>query len=89
MKVYGPQRIDEKLKFLESLVNLKGRHGQMPLVVGGDFNMIKSLSEKKGGTRMLSKDLVAFQSFTDDMNLVDSEMRNGLFTWNNKRGGEA
>eukprot|EP00253_Pinus_taeda_P032141 PITA_32141 len=48
--------------------------------------MIKSLSEKKGGT--LNKDS-AFQSFTDNMKLVDSESDNGLFTWNNKRGGEA
>ena len=51
--------------------------------------MIKSLSEKKGRTRVLNKDSLAFQSFTDNMNLVESDSSNGLFTWNNKRGGEA
>lgn len=51
--------------------------------------MIKSLSEKKGGTRVLNKDSLVFQSFMDDMKLVDSELSNGLFTWNNNRGGEA
>lgn len=38
---------------------------------------------------MLNKDSKLFQTFTDDMNLVDSATHNGLFTWNNKRGGEA
>lgn len=51
--------------------------------------MIKSLSGKKGGARALSKYSLALQSFTGNMKLVDSEMSNGLFTWNNKRGGEA
>lgn len=51
--------------------------------------MIKSLSEKKGGTRALSKDSLAFQIFTENMKLVDVETNNGLFTWNNKRGGES
>jgi len=87
--VYGPQRIDEKLRFLDSLVDLRGRHEGIPWVMGGDFNMIKSLSEKKGGTRLLTKDSLAFQTFTDNMKLVHSETHNGLFTWNNKRGGEA
>jgi len=49
--------------------------------------MIKSLSEKKGGIRLLKSEL--FQTLTNDMNLVDSAMHNGLYTWNNKRGGEA
>ena len=45
--VYGPQRIDVKLRFLESLVDLRSRHEEIPWVMGGDFNMIKSLSKKK------------------------------------------
>ena len=57
--------------------------------MGGDFNMIKSLSEKKGGTRTLSKDSIAFYNFIDNMKLVDTDTSNGLFTWNNKRGGES
>eukprot|EP00253_Pinus_taeda_P013097 PITA_13097 len=84
--VYGPQRIDEKLKFLDSLVDIRSRHEEIPWAIGGDFNMIKSLLEKKGGTRLLSKDSEAFQTFTEDMKLIDSETHNGLFTWNNKRG---
>ena len=87
--VYGPQRIDDKLKFLDSLVDLKDRHAGISWIMGGDFNMIKSLSEKKGGIRTLSKDSLEFQTFIDNMDLVDTETNTGLFIWNNKRGGES
>jgi len=48
--VYGPQRIDEKIRFLDSLVDLRDRQVDIPWIIGEDFSMIKSLSEKKGGT---------------------------------------
>lgn len=51
--------------------------------------MIKSLSEKKGGTRALGNDSLAFQTFIDKMKLVDIVTNNGIFTWKNKRGGES
>ena len=43
---------------------------------------------EKGGTRTLNQDSLAFQIFMDNMKLVDLDSSNGLFTWNNKRGGE-
>ena len=89
MNVYGPQRMDDKVKFIDSLVDLRSRFGDIPWILGGDFNMIKSLLEKKGGTRTLNKDSLAFQTFMDSMKLVDIVSSNGLFTWNNKRGGES
>jgi len=46
--VYGPQRTHDKLKFLYSLADLRERHAGIPWIMGGDFNMIKYLSEKKG-----------------------------------------
>ena len=48
--------------------------------------MIKSLLEKKGETRVLSKDSLKFQTFTDIMKLAGIVRRNGIFNWNNKRG---
>ena len=41
-----------------------------------------SFSEKKGGTKTLSEDSIAIQTFVDNMKLVDTDMSNGLFTWN-------
>jgi len=45
--VYGPQKQVDKLKLLNSLGNIRARYPNMPWIVAGDFNMIRSLSEKK------------------------------------------
>jgi len=86
--VYGPKKLEDKLILLEALSDLRSRQNGMPWILGRDFNMIKSLLEKKGGTRVLNKDSLTFQSFSVNMNLVESDSSKGLFTWNNKRGGE-
>eukprot|EP00253_Pinus_taeda_P014697 PITA_14697 len=39
-----------------------------------------------GGTGQLGRDSKAFQDFIMNMGLVDTEIINGTFTWNNKRG---
>ena len=85
--VYGPQKQADKPKLLTSLEELRARHPIFPWIVAGDFNMIKSLSEKKGGIRQLGRDSTAFQNFIMNMGLVETETINGTFTWNNKRGG--
>lgn len=46
--VYGPQRMDDKLRLLNSLKSLRDRHVGIPWILGGDFNMIRSLTEKNG-----------------------------------------
>lgn len=70
-------------------MDLRERYAEIPWIMCGDFNMIKSLSERKGGTRTLNKDSLAFQTFMDTTKLVDIELSNGLFTWNNRRGRES
>ena len=85
--VYGPQHLKDKLRLLTSLEELRERHPVMPWILGGDFNMIRSLTKKKGGTRTLGRDSIAFQNFLNNMRLVDMETIKGTFTWNNKRGG--
>lgn len=84
---YVPQNPDNKLRLLTSLEDLRDRHSGIPWILGGDFNMIRSLSEKKGGTRSLGRDSIAFQNFIKTMRLVDIETSNGMFTRNNKKGG--
>lgn len=58
--VYGPQLLEDKLMLLTSLEELRERHPVMPWIMGGDFNMMRSLTEKKGGTRTLGRDSIAF-----------------------------
>lgn len=73
---------------MRTLLNLKLRHPQAKAIFGGDFNMITTLTEKRGGIRKLHRDSEAFLDFIKLANLVDVFPRSGVFTWNNKRGGE-
>ena len=86
--VYGPQHSGDKRSFLKSLSNLKTL---MPLehwVVGGDFNLINSLEEKKGGRRCLEEECNLCHNTIEDLGLVDITLGVGWFTWNNKRTGD-
>ena len=56
INVYSPQRLEDKFSFLNSLMNLKLRYPTSKIIMGGDFNMITSLLEKKGHLRKLNKD---------------------------------
>eukprot|EP00253_Pinus_taeda_P008550 PITA_08550 len=88
VNVYGPQRTEDKISFLNSLNKLIARYPRSKCIIGGDFNMITTLLEKKGGLRKLNKDSEAFTSFIDNVKLVDILPKSGNFTWNNRRGGE-
>ena len=46
INVYGPQKPQDKLRLLTSLEELSERHSGIPWILGGDFNMIRSLSKK-------------------------------------------
>jgi len=85
--VYGSQPMEDKLRLLTTLEDMKKRYPTLPWILGGDFNITKSVMEKKGGTIILGRDSIAFQNFIINMKLVDMETSNGIFTWNNKRGG--
>eukprot|EP00253_Pinus_taeda_P022384 PITA_22384 len=88
INIYSPQRLDDKLVFLESLNKLMDRHPKANFILGGDFNMITSLMEKKGGLRKLNRDGDQFKDFIDNARLVDVYPKQGKFTWNNRQGGE-
>jgi endonuclease/exonuclease/phosphatase family metal-dependent hydrolase len=61
--------------------------GQQRWIMGGDFNIILSLEEKKGGIRRLDKESANFQDMIDTLHLIDVETWNGTFTWTNRRSG--
>jgi len=88
VNVYGPQRLEDKIRFINSLNKLIARYPRSKCILGGDFNMITNLLEKKGGLRRLNKDAEAFTSFIDIDKLVDILPKSGNFTWNNRRGGD-
>eukprot|EP00253_Pinus_taeda_P003585 PITA_03585 len=71
INVYSPQKLEYKIMFLASLTNFIERHPDAKFILGGDFNMITSLLEKKGGLRKLNRDGEVFIGFIDNARLMD------------------
>ncbi|KAG9446752.1 hypothetical protein H6P81_012880 [Aristolochia fimbriata] len=59
--------------------------GQPLMQQGGDFNAIRSPSEKKGGRRTITAAMTNFQSFISDHELIDLGLSGGAYTWTNGR----
>jgi hypothetical protein len=58
--------------------------GPQNWILGGDFNIILTLEEKRGGTRRLDQDSGKLRDIIEDLHLIDIETQNGTFTWSNK-----
>jgi hypothetical protein len=58
---YGPLTPHLKRDFLETLNHLRTMFQGLHWVVGGDFNLINSTMEKKGGTRILDDESETFK----------------------------
>ena len=68
--VYGPFQLVRKLAFLEELRSLSAWVGRDHYIIGGDFNLIRPLDEKKGGIRSLSSVSASFNELIEDLHLV-------------------
>ena len=86
--IYGPNNFPKKQSFMDLLNWFKEQSERGTWVLGGDFNLIANLGEKKGGRRSLDKYQEAFCEFLSQSSLVDVEIGNLWYTSNNKRGGE-
>lgn len=60
---------------------------QSNVVLGGDFNSFLHFSEKYGGIQKETWSQFDFLEWVVRNNLMDIVMKNGVFTWNNKRLG--
>ena len=86
--VYGTLKENQKQAFIESLTDLKTLAQNREWIIGGDFNLIRNLDEKKGGIRSLNSASTLFNNTISDLDLIDVRTSNGIFTWNNKQLGD-
>ena len=82
--VYGPFQMTHKQAFLDELQSLKEWVGMDHWIIGGDFKLIRSLEEKKGGISTLSSSNATFNKVTEVIQLADIQTTNGYFTFQNK-----
>jgi hypothetical protein len=61
LQVYGPQYSREKRDFMRELKEIGTSMEYQQWIVGGDFNMITSLEDKKGGVVCLSSEDQSFK----------------------------
>lgn len=77
----------EREAFLTHLQRLGNMHTEKLWVIAGDFNMITSTEEKKGGLKRGDADMERFRETQAALKMIDLNTINGKYTWNNIRGG--
>eukprot|EP00253_Pinus_taeda_P026358 PITA_26358 len=91
INVYGPQRLEEKFQFLNSLMNLQLRYNTSKIIMGGDFNMITSLlpnsssftwNNRRGGEKLIDSRLDRFiiseSIILDDITINSNTLPSGV-----------
>ncbi|XP_059064693.1 uncharacterized protein LOC131856787 [Cryptomeria japonica] len=85
--IYGPTNSQEKAKLWEEIRNCIAKNGNKKIIIGGDFNVILELADKRGGIRKVTRDILDFRNFIQKIEVVDCKPTDGWFTWNNRRQG--
>ena len=83
--VYDPQYLGQNIQFLKFLIWFTQQHHNSPIIIGGDFNMITTLDERKWGLIPLSNEDQGFKSTIANCSLVDLFPSSWFFMWNNRR----
>jgi exonuclease III len=79
--VYGPQSDNDKIQFMQEIIDLK--HHMLPAwLILGDFNLIYRTQDKSKGRLNLSL-LNSFKTTIDNLLLAPIELRGKKFTWCN------
>uniref|UniRef100_J3NC32 Reverse transcriptase domain-containing protein n=1 Tax=Oryza brachyantha TaxID=4533 RepID=J3NC32_ORYBR len=81
--VYGPQRDEDKLLFLQELQDVKGLCGGSWLIAG-DFNMIIS-AEDKNNSRVNRRMMRAFRNSLNSLEVKELYLFGRRYTWSNEQ----
>eukprot|EP00253_Pinus_taeda_P003536 PITA_03536 len=74
-----------KIALLDTIEALNINRVHPLWIIGGDFNMITKLEEKKGGQATLEQENDHFKDFIQNNLLIDMQTSNGMHTWSNRR----
>jgi len=81
ISVYGPAQLDLKSHFLSELVRVCSKE-TVPIIIGGDFNIIRSPDEKNN-ENYNDRWPFLFNVVIDTLSLRELEMAGRKFTWAN------
>jgi hypothetical protein len=86
-RVYGPNSDSERGVPWDKLAGLIS-WWDAPWCIGGDFNVVRFLSEKSG-MATFSAAMHEFSDLISELGLLDIPLEGGLFTWSNNRESPA
>lgn len=81
--MYGAAQEENKIEFLTELASFCSKIKE-PYIAGGDFNLIRFISEKNTATGVHGQTGV-FNSIIASQELIDIYMTGGKFTWSNNQ----
>ncbi|CAN6218601.1 unnamed protein product [Urochloa humidicola] len=81
--VYAPSDHRDSHDFLDGLRELKP-HISGPWLLAGDFNLVRSAADKKGGAPD-ARLCAAFNATLEDIGVIELPLLDKLFTWSNQR----
>lgn len=87
INVYGLVQTNKKRESWRDIDAFFNNNDFPHTIIGGDFNVILHLSEKKGGIQRELQAHTNFSNWVSRNNLLDIKRGNVIFTWNNKRKG--
>ena len=79
--IYGPNSVRDRTLLWEELVGLNS-WWNVPWCVGGDFNVVRFLSERLGSNSFTAT-MQEFSNFISEQGLIDLPLQGGAFTWSN------
>lgn len=87
MIVYGPNLPSKKETFLSILHEIRKIHHDDFWITREDFNIIKSLEEKKYGIRKIFLEAKHFGDILQELGKANIDTINGTSIWNNRKEG--
>jgi hypothetical protein len=82
LSIYGAAQEEHRKHFLSELVRACTSYGDLPFLVGGDFNIIRNPS-KKNNLRYNNKWPLLFNAIIETLNLRELELTGRKYTWAN------
>ena len=83
--IYAPTDFTGKSQLWAHIRFIRSLDPFLPWIMAGDFNVVTSLDEKRGGMDQSSNLL---RDMIGSLKLVDMEPINGVYTWTNQRCGD-
>ena len=77
--VYGPTHYEDKLIFWETLNSLSKNLQGKDIILVGDFNAMKSHTEKRGGSIVRDPCGEKMDDLMVDLDLLDPPLKNGKY----------